>query len=155
MKYTFPIIAINRDNTTRMFYNGQDLLDFVNSTKLTKWGRAPVGETWTYWEYSWCRYTSEPKKNEWILRDDRGRSVDYTVFVPATPDWRNHKGNFEYRNGPVPGRTHSSGGWKMNHTAKKNSGSGARQRARANAVEAFNQYRIRNPYGKPIRYEHW
>lgn len=146
MRYLFPVIALNRDGDTCLLYTVQEVRDFVSGRK--------VGAEWTTFDIGHYTYFGKSIANDWILRDDRGRPVDYKDFELLGKNWKNRKGNFEYRNGAVPGRGHSNP-WKFNHTAMKNSGSGHRNRNRARADYDYREFGIPNPYGKPIPYEGW
>ena len=151
MRYLFPIIALNRDGDTYLLYSPQEVRDFVASTG--RYNPRVGGDWFAYNPLSFYR-TGDVVENLWILRDDRGRPVDYHVFDLPRKNRKNRKGNFEYRNGAVPGRGHSNP-WKLNHTAMKNSGSGHRNRNRARADYDYREFGIPNPYGKPISYEGW
>jgi hypothetical protein len=149
MTYTFPIIAISSDKiSTRVLYSGQEVLDFVRSVpRAHRWGDHPVSDEWIIsWDYDFTDrfsayrdYRKNIKHAEWILRDDRGCPVDYSVFQQARPtNWkkarRNKKGKHTYRYDPVYNIGHSRAGWKTNHTAKKNGGIAAEFRRETKAA---------------------
>lgn len=147
MKYTFPIIAISSDKiSTRLLYSAQEVLDFVKSLpRASRWASASVNTEWVIsWEYDFSnRFSTDYRKNykyaEWILRDDRGRPVDYTEFqVARNGNWkkahRNKKGKHTYRYDPVYRVSNRKAGWKINHTAKKNGGIGAEFRRETKAA---------------------
>ena len=109
MNYLFPVTAINRDGTTRVLDTVADVLAFVHSIPTTRYAQVRVGQEWLNYDPRWSWLTTNAVDNEWILRDDRGRPVDFNDFIPAdSRNWkkrrRNKRGNFIFRDGPVPGR---------------------------------------------------
>lgn len=102
MIYLFPVIATHRDGDTVLLYSVAEIISFVKGKFVgTEWFRDKPLYTWT----------RDPDYNDWILRDDRGRPVDHREFIPSSSDWRRRarkrRGNFNFRDGPVPG----CGGW--------------------------------------------
>ena len=99
MKYQFPLIAINRDDSTRLFYTAAEFRAFAFDRR-----NGGVDAEWvTYASDSlWARLRGDCTTNEWIVRDDRGRPVDKNVFWIKYPNWKNRKGKHVYRDGPVP-----------------------------------------------------
>jgi hypothetical protein len=95
MDYLFPITAINRGGETRIFYDAEALWAFIRDRN-----NGNVGGYWTE-SYGW-RFNDRPRalikvcdnadsrfwtdiyRNDWILRDDRGRAVD-KERIPAPP----------------------------------------------------------------------
>lgn len=155
MNYLYPLTAIHIDGETILLYSNNAVLDFIK-----KYGR--FTERHVEWYYDYHSLTFRKKANGWIVRDDRGRVVKYddVCYQHQTYDWyneRNAKVRAIAEKGlPIPYTGTSKAGWKMNHTAKKNSGSGHRNRNRALAIYDAKEYGIKNNVGnRVIPYEHW
>ena len=104
MKYLFPLVATSRDGETVLLY---DVVAFRTFVK----GRH-IGERFSSWTRAYNRflrtYEWVERRTGWIVRDDRGRTVLPDSFdAPSSINWkkryRNRRGDFEFRNGPVPG----------------------------------------------------
>lgn len=98
----------------------------------------------------------------WVIRDDLGRTVTpdafYDAYVSPRPAWyarRHAAARAAAEKGlPIPGTGCAKAGWKINHTAKKNSGRGHRSRNRALAIYEAREYGVRNNVGnRVIRWE--
>lgn len=135
MRYTFPIIAINRDGNTHLLYTVQEVLNFVYSTRQHRWGGYNVGQYWTDYASSWDRYKNNGHHNEWILRDDRGCVVDWNEFVPPRENWKNRKGVHTFRDGPVPHRCGRRGCTRFDAPRKRHGGRGMILRDEAHRAE--------------------
>lgn len=142
MVYLFPVIASNRGGDTVLLYSVSEVLAFVKGKFVgTHWFRdKPL--------YSWSR---DPDYNDWILRDDRGRPVDYREFIPARPNYKNRRHNHTYRDGPIQhgwagnhGPRHRCG--KIHPGRKQNGGRGVLARAEAHRREFLEEF-----YGRRIR----
>ncbi|RYE96180.1 MAG: hypothetical protein EOO77_41475, partial [Oxalobacteraceae bacterium] len=97
MNYTYPLIATSRSNETRIFRDAETFLAFARdrrnggvgaywlearvnlfSGKSPKLFRASEGGLFDRWR--------ETTRNEWIVRDDRGRVVDRAEIAAAKGD---------------------------------------------------------------------
>lgn len=155
MEYLYPLNAINRDGSVILLYSKDDVYKFI----------AKYGIWEDYHKYTARYYDPDTRQvsyhvsyREWIVRDDRGRKVKFEdVRRPRDTRqyWKQAQRDAAAKGLPIPGTGGFRKCWKMNHTAKKNSGSGHRNRNRARFVEDFKEYGIRNNGGKPIPYEHW
>lgn len=161
--YLFPLNAIHKDGTVILLYTLDEVYDFINKYGKFHDYRTSTKSTSEYYydhtlgglrhKYSW-----KTTENDWIVRDDRGKIVKYDD-IPSS------HGKYYYYSSrlaeirkiaekglPIPhtGRRR----WKkMNHTAKKNSGAGHRNRNRSRCEHDRKEYGIKNPYGKPINWE--
>lgn len=134
MKYLFPVTAINRDGSTRVLNRVADVVDFVRSLRRNE----KVGEEWTGHDFYVFGVGYRPTYNDWILRDDAGRPVDHRPLMPTRPNWKNRKGNHEYRNGPVAHAGNYRGCYKFDAPRKRHGGRGVLARAEAGRRE-FNE----------------
>jgi hypothetical protein len=81
MNILYPVVAINRDGTTELLYNYEEVCAFVRTHR--------VGNTWEFHTYravySRGEFTRDyfTKFFDWILRDDRGRKLSPNDF-PTT-----------------------------------------------------------------------
>ncbi len=118
MHYLFPLIATSRDGDTVLLYGIEAFHAFVA-------GRH-VGERFSTWTRSYSyvlhRYVTVERRNDWIVRDDRGRVVLPDAFADGRPVRWHHssQGRYAYRNGPVPGIRHSYS--RISHGARKRHG---------------------------------
>lgn len=146
MRYLFPITAINRDGGTKVLHSAADVLNFVSKYR-NRYHITLVGEEWIRdGEALWSWRSNEPIENLWILRDDRGHPVDWKVFAPTRVHYKDRKGNFEHRNGPVPRLYHSRAGCKQDAPRKRHGGRGVLARAEAHRREFLEEM-----YGQRIR----
>lgn len=162
--YLFPLNAIHKDGTVILLYTLDEVYAFIRKYGKFHEYRTSTKSTSEYYydralgglrhKYSWV--TTE---NDWIVRDDRGRRVKYD-------DIPSRHSNYDYYNSrraeirkiaekglPIPGTGCSKAGWRMNHTSKKNSGAGHRNRNRALCEYDRKEYGIKNKYGKPMPWE--
>lgn len=102
MKYLFPLTAIHHDGHTVMVYTVEAFRNLKGS----------IGIRHRYTEYVYNRVTRsygyEARLNDWIVRDDAGRVILPGAFdQPPSANWKKHRrnrcGNFDFRDGPVPG----------------------------------------------------
>jgi hypothetical protein len=142
MIYLFPIIATNRDGDTVLLYTVAEVLSFTKGKFVgTEWIRdKPL--------YSWTR---DPDYNEWILRDDRGRPVDYREFIPARPNYKNRRYNHTFRDGPIQhGFAYNSGprcgGSKVHHRRKAVGGKRAHRILPDIHMKEFRGFKLRVRY---------
>lgn len=155
MNYLYPLNAIHIGGEVLLLYTESEVLDFIR-----KYGK--FTEHHVEWYYDWPSYTYRKKANGWIVRDDRGRIVKFDdvcyQYVPY--EHYNHR-QAEIRaiaakGLPIPRTGCRKAGWKMNHTAKKNSGSGHRNRNRAKAIYESKEYGVHNNIGnRVIPWEHY
>lgn len=152
MKYLYPLNAIHVDGHTILLYTQDDVDKFVREYGV--WY-----DIHTEHYYDWSAplgYRQRCRINNWIVRDDRGRKVKFED-VQRPRDTRRHWLEAQRvaaaKGLPIPGTGGYRKCWKMNHTAKKNSGAGHRNRNRALFVEHFKEYGIRNNNSKPIPWE--
>ena len=154
MEYLYPLNAIHIDGEVLLLYTYDEVKNFAR--KHGKWSESHVDY---YYNFVFHRFVRE-RRNIWIVRDDRGRKVNYDDIIYNDAPWQYYNRRraairkVAQRGLPIPGTGCHRAGWKMNHTAKKNSGSGHRNRNRARFVEDFQEFGIRNNNGKPIPYEH-
>lgn len=164
MNYLYPIVLTSRDGETKLIYSADEFRSFAFNRK--NGGVGTYFDEYTDWHNRYSRwiegvYFNKYRscfENRWIARDDRGRKVDCRDFELG-PDRNRYRrvgsNNFEFRNGPVPFVRHSKP-WKMNHTAKKNSGSGHRNRNRAKAIYEAKEFGVKNNVGgRVIPWEHY
>lgn len=155
MNYLYPLNAIHSNGRTKLLYTLEEVHKFI-----AEHGRFYTHHVESYFCLTGYGYR-EFKTNGWIVRDDRGRIVTYEdVCVQIHMYYGWNKRNAEIRkiaeNGlPIPYTGCRKAGRKMNHTAKKNSGSGHRNRNRALCEYDRKAYGIRNNYGKVIPWEHY
>jgi hypothetical protein len=130
MNYTYPLIATSRSNETRIFRDADTFLAFARdrrnggvgaywlearvnlfSGKSPKLFRASEGGLFDRWR--------ETTRNEWIVRDDRGRVVDRAEIAAAKGD--GPRRYYRYRADvvlaaklglPIPGTSNRRGGNK-------------------------------------------
>jgi hypothetical protein len=152
MNYLYPLVAIHISGYTELLYTREDVYAFIN-----KYGQ--FYEKHKYWYSRYIGYDKYPRyehvegTHPWIVRDDRGRVVKYDdVCYKHRPysGWneRNAKIRAIAAKGlPIPGTGGYRKCWKMNHTAKKNSGAGHRNRNRAKAIYEAEEYGIKNDVG--------
>lgn len=149
MNYLYPLIAIHSNGYTELLYSIDEVHNFIR-----KYGQ--FYEQHVYW---WNRYVgltlvSTKETHPWIVRDDRGRVVKYDDVRQQWPMyWHYNKRQAAIRKAaeqglPIPGTGGYRKCWKMNHTAKKNSGKGHRNRNRARCEYERKEYGIPNKYGK-------
>lgn len=157
MQYLYPLIAIHISGETILLYTNEAVLDFIK-----KYGRFHDHHVWWWGRFSNGVYLSTKEIHPWIVRDDRGRIVKYDdVCYKHKPYDGWNKRNAEIRaiaakGLPIPYTGCSKAGWKMNHPAKKNSGSGHRNRNRAKAIYEAKEYGVKNNVGnRVIPYEGW
>ena len=167
--YLFPLNAIHKDGHVVLLYTLDEVYAFIRKYGKFHEYRTSSGERIVSYKYdysqprAWSRYIPVYEYftvvNDWIVRDDRGRRVKYD-------DIPSRHSNYDYYNSrraelrkfaekglPIPGTGCRKAGWKMNHTAKKNSGAGHRNRNRAICEYDRKEYGISNPYGKPMPWE--
>ena len=157
MEYKYPLTAINRTGKTIVLYTFEEVRVF--KSKHGWWGEDWI-KSW-YWHgnrvshpsvpWNWNRL-SDPVYYDWIIRDDWGRKVKPTDF-DFSNNARLEKHYKAIRHAealglPIPGQTHARAGWCANAPAKKNSGKGKRNRDRALCEYEFQEYGIKNKYGK-------
>jgi len=155
MNYLYPLIAIHIDGKPILLYSNDALASFIG-----KYGQFTEHHVDYYYDISSFMYRR--KTNGWIVRDDRGKIVKYDDVVSFGTNWKYYnKRQAEIRGIaakglPIPRTGTSKAGWKMNHVAKKNSGSGHRNRNRALAIYDAKEYDVKNNVGnRVIPYEHW
>lgn len=159
MEYLYPLIAIHIDGHNELLYNINEVHDFIRK----------YGQFYDKHKYWHRRYISHSPYIEyvdvyhhWVVRDDRGRIVKYDDVCVKHPVyyWYNKRQaevrKIAERGLPIPG----AGGYrkccKMNHTAKKNSGAGHRNRNRAKAIYEAKEYGVKNDVGgRVIPHEDW
>lgn len=157
MEYKYPLTAIHKSGKTNMLYT----FDEVRAFKLKHgwWGEHwQKNWSWVFERvthpsipYFWNR-KDEPLNYDWIIRDDWGRKVKPTDFDFSNNDWRERRLK-KIRHAaalglPIPGQTHARAGWCADAPAKKNSGKGKRNRDRALCEYEFQEYGVKNKYGK-------
>jgi hypothetical protein len=152
--FLFPLNAIHRNGEVVLLYTLDEVYSFIK-----KYGRFYDQHVEWYWYFVDGRYVEHNKPNDWILRDDRGSVVRYDD-IPNRHDRYHYwnKRNAEIRKIaekglPIPGTGGYRKCWKMNHTAKKNSGAGHRNRNRALCEYDRKEYGIKNKYGSPRSWE--
>lgn len=156
MQYLYPLNAIHKDGRVVLLYTIEEARAFIG--KYGRWYDRHVESYWGINQYGLYR---ETKTNGWIVRDDRGRTVpvkDIEYQYPAY--WWYNQRIAEARRAaekglPIPGTGGSKKCWKMNHTAKKNSGAGHRNRNRSLAAYEEKEYGIKNTLGRVIPWEHY
>ncbi len=122
MRYLFPLIATSRDGESVLLY---DVAEFRAFSK----GR-DIGERFSVWARAYDRimltYRWVEHRRDWIVRDDRGRVVLPGCFDEGPVDWRkryrNRRGDFEFRRGPVPGLRLGFGYGRPSQAARKRHG---------------------------------
>ena len=154
MEYLYPLTAIHIDGHTELLYNIDQVHDFIHK----------YGQFYDKHKYWHRRYVYTPtlhveyveSYHPWIVRDDRGRIVKYDdVCVQYPMYWHYNKRQAEVRKIaekglPIPGTGGYRKCWKMNHTAKKNSGAGHRNRNRAKAIYEAEEYGVKNDVGNRV-----
>jgi hypothetical protein len=145
MKYLYPLVAIHNNGYTVLLYSNDDVTNFIK--KYGRWHNHFTGST--------------RNMHPWIVQDDRGRVVTVDDFISSGTNWKYYNKRqaevcaIAAKGLPIPGTGCSKVGWKINYTAKKNSGSGHRNRNRAKAIDDFKEYGIKNKLGRVISYEGW
>ncbi len=152
MNYLYPLVAIHISGYTELLYTLEDVRAFIR-----KYGQFYEKHKYWYSRYlgydQYPRYESVEAYHDWIVRDDRGRVVKYDDVCykhVMYSGWneRNAKIRAIAAKGlPIPGTGCSKAGWKLNHTAKKNSGAGQRNRNRALAIFEAKEYGVKNDIG--------
>lgn len=161
MKYLYPLVAVHINGHTELLYTLEDVRTFIK-----KYGQFYEKHKYSYRQYlgydSYPRYEYVQAYHPWIVRDDRGRIVKYddVCYQHALYDGYNKnmaKTRAIAEKGlPIPYTGTSKAGYKMNHTAKKNSGSGHRNRNRALAIYDAKEHGVKNNVGgRVIPYENW
>lgn len=157
MEYLYPLTAIHIGGHTELLYTIDEVHEFIR-----KYGQ--FHENHVYWTGHWENHSWISVKcyHPWIVRDDRGRVVKYDdVCVQYPMYWHYNKRQAEVRKIaekglPIPGTGGYRKCWKMNHTAKKNSGAGHRNRNRAKAIYEAKEYGVKNDVGnRVIPHEDW
>ena len=148
MNYLFPLNAINIDSTVILLYTMDEVHSFIR-----KYGQFHDHHKYSHYNSMLREFISG--SHTWIVRDDCGRIVKFDDVKPPVYDyyaWRNkrnkHIRHAESLGLPIPGQRHARAGWKQNHPAKKNSGSGKRNRDRSICEYERIEYGIPNKYGK-------
>ena len=104
MRHLFPLTAISGGGETR-------IIPDVDAFRVFADGRL-IGERFAVmrlvWDHRTLDYVARDLADAWIVRDDRGRVVLADAFeVPRSGNWkkrrRNRRGDFDFRDGPVPG----------------------------------------------------
>jgi hypothetical protein len=123
MKYLFPLIATSRDGESVLLRDATEFRAFVR-------GR-DVGERFSSWTRAYDRvlgtYRWVERQTGWIVRDDRGLVVlPDSLDEPRSVNWRkryrNRRGDFEHRSGPVPGLRLGRGCGRPSQAARKRHG---------------------------------
>ena len=131
MIYIFPVTAIHAGGDTRILNNVDEMLDFARKRQVgTEWNSSVN-------EYGECIIAS---CNEWILRDDAGRPVNYRDLLPPRKDYKKRRKAHTYRSGPVPGIWHTRAGWKQDAPRKRHGGRGVLARAEMHRREFLLDY---------------
>lgn len=134
MHHLFPLVATSRWGETQLIYDVDEFFAFTRTRRIDR--------NFTNWtlQYDWRlkRHEWLEVRNDWIIRDDRGRVIVQTTFgspphASRTPYHGTRAGRFEHRNGPVPGLL-SNVGRRMSHGARKRHGG----RGVAARIAAFN-----------------
>ncbi len=154
MIYTYPLIALNREGETRLFYDAETFCAFAHDRSN---GR--VGGYWLEYYSGWGERTrlvpaaaaevytyQRPDINDWIVRDDRGRVVDIRDF--PRPRYRPYWAYGRYRDQrvaaerglPIPGSGHRRGRSRKKWT--KNGRNGAHNQRKG--VKLYEDPRIAN-----------
>jgi len=159
---TWPLLAIRFDGQTTTLSNPDAVRAFMSDIRSHNehWGVKHVQQAspYGYWAIAPMVITSH-----WVVRDDFGAVITRELFDPATTlrsKWsarRCKQVRIAAAKGlPIPGTGCWKAGYKMNHTAKKNSGSGHRNRNRALAIYEAAEYAVPNKIGsRVIPYEGW
>lgn len=144
MNYLYPLNAISPEGRVILLYTVDAVYDFIKKN-----GR--FHEHRYYWIYDFGNYVNKKHVSEWIIRDDRGRIVKYEDFPINYEKYYNRRRKeireIAAKGLPIPGTGCSKAGYKMNHTAKKNSGAGHRNRNRALAIYEAKEYQVDNNIG--------
>lgn len=156
MEYLYPFTAVHMDGHTELLYTIDEVHDFIRR-------HGQFHDQHKYWQTRWYpHYQSIECYHPWIVRDDRGRTVKYDDVCCKYPMyWHYNKRQAEVRKIaekglPIPRTGCRKAGWKMNHTAKKNSGAGHRNRNRAKAIYEAKEYGVKNDVGgRVIPHEDW
>lgn len=104
MPYLFPLTAISGGGETRVI----DTVDAFNAFVRGRVIGARFCEMRRVWDWRAYTFVERDISDAWIVRDDAGRIVLATSFdKPRSGNWkkrrRNRRGDFEFRDGPVPG----------------------------------------------------
>jgi hypothetical protein len=150
MNYTYPLIATHIDGGTILLYTREEVLNFRKTYgPWHKYHRHWVG-------YVGWKYLGEWMTHEWIVRDDWGKEVFVNDFEisnrPFSKYWtkRMQAVSTAMKRGlPIPSTGKRK--WHRHHApAKKNSGSGHRNRNRAKAIDDAKEYGIKNDVGNRV-----
>ncbi len=147
MEYLYPLNAIHSSGEVILLYSIDEARAFV-----TKHGEFENHHFEYQYGYSWTRIM-RTKFNHWIVRDDRGRVVKCEDLKQVYhPNYWINKHRAEIRKLAEKGQLPSTRRrWKKhNHVAKKNSGSGHRNRNRARAIYEAQEYKIANNVGNRV-----
>ena len=132
MKYLFPLVATSRWGDTELIYDVGEFHAFVETRR--------VDQNFTSWTHHYNRFTRRFEwlevPNDWIIRDDKGRTIVQTTFgIDPSQDWsrirRKRRGDFEHRSGPVPGLIGRRGRRASQACRKRHGGRGVAARIRA------------------------
>ncbi len=154
--YLFPLNAIHRNGEVILLYTLGEVHDFIS-----KYGRFYDKHVDWYWYFVDGRYCEHNNPNDWIVRDDRGRTVKYED-VPsryARYQWYNERNakvrKIAEKGLPIPGTGAWRKRWRKTSRAiqKKNSGTGHRNRNRALCEYDRKEHGIKNKYGSPKPWE--
>ena len=138
MNYIYPLTAIHRNGYTELLYSFDAVQKFIQ-----KYGRFSDSHKSVYYDYN----TGEMRffYEDWVVRDDLGNIVNCKFFITngyvKLRKKRLAKLKRYIKLGlPIPGTGCKKAGYKINHTAKKNSGSGHRNRNGALAIYNSKEY---------------
>lgn len=148
MEFLYPLNAIHIDGGVILLYTLDEVHAFIR-----KHGRFTEHHVeWYYDPTDWAR-RRPVKASGWIVRDDRGRTVKYDdvcIKYPMYYGWNQRNAEIRAiaaKGLPIPHTGCRKAGWKQNHPAKKNSGSGHRNRNRAKAIYEAKEYGVKNDVG--------
>lgn len=154
--YAWPLTAIRADGHIIALPDVNAVRAFDRHIRRQKesWGAKHRELYYFRWPFNVADFTSF----DWVVRDDLGRPVIRNAFFEVYPvpqrSWdaaRNAKARACAAKGlPIPGTGCWKAGYKMNHTAKKNSGAGHRNRNRARAIDDAREYGVRNNVGNRV-----
>lgn len=154
MQYIYPLTAIHFSGETLMLYSSDAVLSFIK-----QYGR--FTEHHVSYFYDWKNLIHYRKIDGWIVRDDFGRVVKYEDFCYQYKQYEHYNERMAKlrkiaeKGLPIPRTGCRKAGHKMNHTAKKNSGSGHRNRNRAKIAYEASEYGFRNNSGRLPWSESW
>lgn len=157
MQYLYPLVAVHNTGYTELLYSNNDVTNFIK-----KYGRWHDQHAYWYTRFVNSQLVSTKETHPWIVRDDRGRTVKVDDFISSGTNWKYYNERqakiraIADKGLPIPYTGCRKAGLKMNHTAKKNSGSGHRNRNRALAIYEAKEYEVKNNIGgRVIPYENW